>query len=121
MIFQAKACSLPPLPNKSIFMDSFLFLIGMLGDELDPVDPQFIFCKVFVSEFLQCRFDMIGFRIHKIIMERVFALFVHDVLNVVIDVKFGSAIDDLLDFLKQTPKERIGFDESVAALQELMK
>ena len=28
---------------------------------------------------------------------------------------------ELLDFLKQTPKERIGFDESVAALQELMK
>src|SRR5690606_35606718 len=74
---------------------------GMLGNELDPVNPDFLFSKILILEFIKSLLDLVCTCRHKVIMEDVLSFIIHDVFHVIIDVELSAAVDDLFYLMQK--------------------
>ena len=74
--------------------------VGHFREELDTHQPHFVL-GVFVAEFLQGSLQVIGVALHEVVVDVVNLVFVHHLVEEIVDVELCAAINDGLHLVKQ--------------------
>lgn len=78
----------------------FAFLISHFGDKLDTNQTDFFFSK-FVTEFVERIVNLICCRLLEIIIDVEHVVFVHNLIQEVINIQLSTRINDCLHFIEQ--------------------
>ena len=80
-----------------------LFLVCHFRDELNTYQTNFFFSEV-IPQFIKCIINLVCRILLKIIVDVKQMIFIHDLFQEVINIQFGSGIDNCFYFIQQFSK-----------------